>query len=158
MYLPSIRPDLSLSWAWCGPVLSDVCCSTVIRILLWGLKGILTKIEGLLRVGALALRTNKAFTGNAEELSAKRKNYLALSQEDFATKKKVSSTFCHSCTKKISPFIVSSCQVALIFAWLQKSSLQAFYCLFQVCVLRLTYRSALSLLCYLHLHFRKHFA
>ena len=38
-------------------------------------------------MGALALRTNKAFTGNAEELSAKRKNYLALSQEDFAKKK-----------------------------------------------------------------------
>ena len=149
MYLPSIRPDLSLSWAWCGPVLSDVCCSTVIRIQLWGLKGILTKIEGLLRVGALALRTNKAFTGNAEELSAKRKNYLALSQEDFA-KKKVSSTFCLSCTKKFSPFFVSSCLMALKFAWLQKSSLQAFCCLFQVCVLRLTYRSALSLLCYLH--------
>ena len=38
-------------------------------------------------MGALALRTNKAFTGNAEELSAKRKNYLALLQEDFAKKK-----------------------------------------------------------------------
>ena len=157
MYLPSIRPDLSLSWAWCGPVLSDVCCSTVIRILLWGLKGILTKIEGLLRVGALALRTNKAFTGNAEELSAKKKE-LSGSFTRRHCKKKVSSNFFLSCTKKISPFIVSSCLMALKFAWLQKSSLQAFCCLFQVCVLRLTYRSALSLLCYLHMHFRKHFA
>ena len=158
MYLPSIRPDLSLSWAWCGPVLSDVCCSTVIRILLWGLKGILTKIEGLLRVGALALRTNKAFTGNAEELSAKRKNYLALLQEDFAKTTRFHPLFTFPAQKKISPFIVSSCLMALKFAWLQKSSLQAFCCLFQVCVLRLTYWSALSLLCYLHMHFRKHFA
>ena len=157
MYLPSIRPDLSLSWAWCGPVLSDVCCSAVIRILLWGLKGILTKIEGLLRVGALALRTNKAFTGNAEELSAKRKNYLALSQEDFATKKRFHPLFAFPAQK-------SSALSLYLVAWWHSNLLD---CKNQVCKLSVAFFKCVCWgwhidqhyhYCVIFMHCRKHFA